>query len=168
MCSGGQQRDSATYTHVSSRPQTPLPFRLPHNIKQSSLCQTVSRSLLVIHFKYISVYQLSVKYSPHPGSVYFLKDQFNLFSVLCFLQRGNSVNESISQSRKCTKTSILFHCRYFSVFCFASLLPHFLERWRNLCSPKEERVQGVFAIDLFLNDCSVVHMSWVNTAYFPQ
>ena len=35
--------------------QTPLPSRLPHNIKQSPICCRV-RSLLVKHFKYSSVY----------------------------------------------------------------------------------------------------------------
>lgn len=37
MISGGQQRDSAKYIHVSILPQTPLPPRLPHHIKQNSL-----------------------------------------------------------------------------------------------------------------------------------
>ena len=40
--SGWEQRDSAIHTHVSTLPQTPLPFRLPHNIEQSSLCYTLS------------------------------------------------------------------------------------------------------------------------------
>ena len=31
IVSGGQQRDSATHTHVSILPQTPLPSRLSHN-----------------------------------------------------------------------------------------------------------------------------------------
>ena len=34
----GEQRDSAIHIHVSVFPQTPLPFRLPHNIEQSSMC----------------------------------------------------------------------------------------------------------------------------------
>ena len=42
IISGGQQSDSAIHIHVSVLPQTPLPSRLPHNIKQSSLCSTVS------------------------------------------------------------------------------------------------------------------------------
>ena len=41
IVSGGQQRDSATHTHVSILSQTPLPSRLPHNLEQSSLCYTV-------------------------------------------------------------------------------------------------------------------------------
>ena len=55
------------------------------------------------------------------------------------------------------KLAFPFQCKYFSVFGFAPLLPHFLGRWRNLCSPKEERVQGMFAIDLFPNDYPVVN-----------
>ena len=55
IVSGGLQRDSAIYIHVSILPQTCLPSRLPHNIEQSSLC---CRTLLVIHFKYTSVYML--------------------------------------------------------------------------------------------------------------
>ena len=39
--SGGQQRDPAIDVHVFILPQTPLPSRLPHNIKQISLCYTV-------------------------------------------------------------------------------------------------------------------------------
>ena len=39
--SSEQKRDSATHIHVYILPQTPLPFRLPHNIKPSSLCYTV-------------------------------------------------------------------------------------------------------------------------------
>ena len=41
IVSGGQQRDSAIDVHVSILPQTPLPSRLPHNIKRISLCYTV-------------------------------------------------------------------------------------------------------------------------------
>ena len=41
IVSGGQQRDSAIDVHVSILPQTPLPSRLPHNIKWISLCYTV-------------------------------------------------------------------------------------------------------------------------------
>ena len=40
MISGGQQRDSAKYIHVSILPETPLPPRLPHNLKQNSLSYT--------------------------------------------------------------------------------------------------------------------------------
>ena len=42
------------YVHASILPQAPLPSRLAHNIEQSSRCHTIV--LLVIHFKYISVY----------------------------------------------------------------------------------------------------------------
>ena len=39
--SSEQKRDSATHIHIYILPQTPLPFRLPHNIEPSSLCYTV-------------------------------------------------------------------------------------------------------------------------------
>ena len=48
IVSGGQQRDSALHTHVSVLRQTPLPSRLPHNIEQSSLCNTVGPCWLSI------------------------------------------------------------------------------------------------------------------------
>ena len=41
IVSGGQQRDSATNTHVSFLPANPLLSRLPYKIEQSSLCYTV-------------------------------------------------------------------------------------------------------------------------------
>ena len=53
---GEPQRDSATHIHVYILPQTPLPSRLPHNIEQSSMYLLYVRSLLVILFKYSSVY----------------------------------------------------------------------------------------------------------------
>ena len=40
IISGEQWRDSAIHIPVSILPQTPLPFWLPHNIEQSSLCCT--------------------------------------------------------------------------------------------------------------------------------
>ena len=40
VVSGAQQSNSATHTHVSIIPQTPLPPRLSPDIKQSSLCYT--------------------------------------------------------------------------------------------------------------------------------
>ena len=40
IVSGGQQKDSATHTHVSILSQPPTP-RLPYDIEQSSLCNTV-------------------------------------------------------------------------------------------------------------------------------
>ena len=48
IVSGGQQRDSAIYTHVTILLQAPLPSRLPHNIEQSSLCHTVGPCWLSI------------------------------------------------------------------------------------------------------------------------
>ena len=46
--SGRQKKDSAIHIHVSILPQTPLPPRLPNNIKQSSLCYTVAPCWLTI------------------------------------------------------------------------------------------------------------------------
>ena len=48
IVSGGQQRDAAMHVHVSTLPQSPLPSRLPHNIKQSSLCYAVGPCWLSI------------------------------------------------------------------------------------------------------------------------
>ena len=48
IVSGEQLRDSAIPIHVSILPQTPLPFRLPHNIEQSSLCYAVDSCCLSI------------------------------------------------------------------------------------------------------------------------
>ena len=62
IVSGEQQRDSAKCIHVSILPQAPLPSRLPHNIEQSSLSYTVSRFLLVIHFKYNSMYNCIISF----------------------------------------------------------------------------------------------------------
>ena len=45
---GAQQRDSAIHRHIPILPQTPLIFRLPHNIEQSSLCYTVGPCWLSI------------------------------------------------------------------------------------------------------------------------
>ena len=56
MFSGGQQRDSVIHIHVSIFPSIPLLARLPGNTEQSSLV-LYSRSLLVIHLKYSSVYK---------------------------------------------------------------------------------------------------------------
>ena len=41
IISDEQQRDSAIHTHIFICPQTSLPSRLPHNIEQSSMCNTV-------------------------------------------------------------------------------------------------------------------------------
>ena len=48
IVSGAQQRDSAIHIHVSILFQTPLPPRLPHNIKQSSLYYIVGPCWLSI------------------------------------------------------------------------------------------------------------------------
>ena len=56
VLSDGQQRDSDIHTHVSIFPQIPLLARLPGNTEHSSP-GLYSRSLLVIHFRYISVYK---------------------------------------------------------------------------------------------------------------
>ena len=48
IVSGGQQRDSAIYIHVSILPQTPQPSRIPQNTEQSSLCYTVGPHWLFI------------------------------------------------------------------------------------------------------------------------
>ena len=37
-----QSRDAATHIYVPIFPQTSLPYRLPHNIGQSSMCYTIS------------------------------------------------------------------------------------------------------------------------------
>ena len=53
IVSGEQRRGSVIHTKVLILPQTPLPPRLPHTIEFHVLHY---RSLLVIHFKYSSVY----------------------------------------------------------------------------------------------------------------
>ena len=55
IVSEGQQRDSATHSHVSLLPQAPLPSRLPHK-HWAEFPVLYSMSLLVIHFKYSRVY----------------------------------------------------------------------------------------------------------------
>ena len=49
-----QRSTSAVYIHVSTLPQILLPSRLVHNIEQFHVLYY--RSLLIIHFKYSSVY----------------------------------------------------------------------------------------------------------------
>ena len=56
IVSDKQQRDSAIHIHVSILLQMPLPSRLPHDIEQSPMCYTKGPTLLVIHFKYSTVY----------------------------------------------------------------------------------------------------------------
>ena len=50
-----QERDSVIHIHVSILPQTPLQFKLPHNIEKSSLLY--SKPFFVIYFKYSSMYR---------------------------------------------------------------------------------------------------------------
>ena len=50
IVSGGQQKDSAIYIHVSILPQTPLLSRMQHNIEQSSLCCAIRPCWLYILF----------------------------------------------------------------------------------------------------------------------
>ena len=86
--SGGQQRDSAIHIHVSICLQTPLPFRLPHNIEQSSRCYPCG-PLLVIHFKYSSVYpsittSLTIpSLQSSPSSNHKFIQSLSLFLLLC-------------------------------------------------------------------------------------
>ena len=71
IVSGRQQRGSVI--HVCIFPQIPLPSRLPHNIEQS-FPVLFSRILLVIHFKYSSIYMLV------PGSL----TQFHFLKSIIF------------------------------------------------------------------------------------
>ena len=73
--------------------QTPLPSRLPHNTEQSSICYIpYNRSLLVIHFKYSSVY-VSISNSPTipslhpspPATVSSFSKSVNLFMFCKFI-----------------------------------------------------------------------------------
>ena len=56
IVSGEQQRDSAIHIYASVVTQTPLPSRLPHTEHRAEFPGLYSRSLLVFHFKYSSVY----------------------------------------------------------------------------------------------------------------
>ena len=71
MVSGGQQRDSAMHIHVFILPQTPLPSRL------AEFLLLYSRFLLVIHYKYSSVYMLIpiswTVLSSHPSYKYLIR-----------------------------------------------------------------------------------------------
>ena len=66
--SGGQQRDSAIQTHELILPQAPLPFRLPQNIKQSSLRYTTESCWLPILNTAGWTYQ---SYTPYLSSTVF-------------------------------------------------------------------------------------------------
>ena len=63
IVSSEQRRDSAIHIHVSILPQTPAAIQLAHNIEQTEFHVLYNRSLLVIHFKYSSVYM------PFPNSL---------------------------------------------------------------------------------------------------
>ena len=68
VVSSEQQRDSAVHTHVSILLKTSPPSRLPHNTEPSS--RLYNRSLLVIHFKYSSVFMSipnSLSFPRHPS-----------------------------------------------------------------------------------------------------
>ena len=65
--SGEQQRDSTIHTQVFILPQTPLPARSTHNIEFPVLH---SRSLLVIHSKYDSVYMSIPNFLSIPSPVF--------------------------------------------------------------------------------------------------
>ena len=90
IVSDGQQRDSAIHTRVSILPQTPLPSRLPHNIEQE-LSVPYSRSLLLMHFKYSSVYlsipnSLTIPPTLPPATV----SSLSLCVCLCFVHKISS------------------------------------------------------------------------------
>ena len=55
IISGEQYRGSALLIYVAILPQTPFPSRLPHSIEQG-FHVLHTRSLMVIHFKYSSLY----------------------------------------------------------------------------------------------------------------
>ena len=74
--SGEQRWDSGIHIHGSILPQTPIPSSLPHNPEQSSMCYTymcytfhVLQTLLVIHFKYSSVYMSIPSSLTMPSSI---------------------------------------------------------------------------------------------------
>ena len=55
---GKHRGASAIHILMSILLPTPLPSWLPHNTEQSPMCYSVSKSLLIIHFNYISVYMI--------------------------------------------------------------------------------------------------------------
>ena len=67
IASGEQQRDSAIHIHVSILPQPPLPFRLPHNIEQSSMCYTVVGLCWFLLFSCSVVFNSLQPHGPSPG-----------------------------------------------------------------------------------------------------
>ena len=113
IVSGEQQRDSAIHMHVSILPQTPLPSRRPHT-QHSSLCN--SRSLLIIHFKYSSVY-MSTPNSPaalHPSNHKFGTVSLLKFSVLLNLFLCAVVILNISVTALPVRSCDLLPCHDFS------------------------------------------------------
>ena len=56
LVSGVQQSDSVIHIHVSVLFKILFPFRLLHNIEQSSLCYTVGPCWLSILFMYSCMY----------------------------------------------------------------------------------------------------------------
>ena len=64
---GEEWRDSVIHIHVSILPQTPLPSRLPYNIKKSSLCYTEAPSTRLLNTLQGSVllYYTTLIHPPH-------------------------------------------------------------------------------------------------------
>ena len=122
--SDGQQRDSATHTHVSILPHTPLPSRLPHNMEQRFLC---IMSLLVTHFKYSSVH-LSIPNSltipslhlSLPGNHKFTKS----VSLFCFINNFICIIENFLLFL----ISVIKHLKLFSLLNYKQL------RWNTKAS----------------------------------
>ena len=109
IVSGEQQRDLAIHMHVSILPQTPLPSRWPHT-------QCNSRSLLIIHFKYSSVY-MSTPNSPaalHPSNHKFGTVSLLKFSVLLNLFLCAVVILNISVTTLPVRSCDLLPCHDFS------------------------------------------------------
>ena len=78
IVSGGQQRDSGIHIYVSILPQTPLPSRLSHNIKQSSLSYMVGPCWLFILNIAVCMCPFQTLYSSSP-SFSFKKKTKNFF-----------------------------------------------------------------------------------------
>ena len=64
---GEEWRDSVIHIHVSILPQTPLPSRLPYNIRKSSLCYTEAPSTRLLNTLQGSVllYYTTLIHPPH-------------------------------------------------------------------------------------------------------
>ena len=95
---GAEQRDSAIHAHVSILPQTPLPSRLPCNIKQSSMCSTwtprgkVSTTGLGLGLSELQVLlrtkRLWVPPTPSYGSIFLPGESHGLWSLVGYSPRG--------------------------------------------------------------------------------